>query len=103
MAAICSSRSLVAAPRVASSRRVAAVRPAARMVVKASAQQQQKQLSTAVTLAVGAAMASPLMAEASVTPSLRNFLYSLVAGGTVLTVIVAGVTFVSTFDPVKRD
>lgn len=82
------------------------MRPAARVVVKASAQQQVQKLSalpTAVTLAVGAAMASPLMAQASVTPSLKNFLYSLVAGGTVLVAIVAGVTFVSTFDPVKRD
>jgi hypothetical protein len=48
-------------------------------------------------------MANPLVAEAaSVTPSLRNFLYSLVAGATVLGAIALAVTAVSNFDPVKR-
>lgn len=60
-------------------------------------------MSAAVVTAVGAAMANPLVAEAAVTPSLRNFLYSLVAGGTVLGGIALAITAVSNFDPVKRD
>jgi hypothetical protein len=56
----------------------------------------------AVVVAAGAAMASPLMAEAAVTPSLRNFFYSLAAGATVLAVIAGAVTAVSNFDPVNR-
>jgi hypothetical protein len=47
-------------------------------------------------------MASPLMAEAAVTPSLRNFFYSLLAGATVLAGIAGAVTAVSNFDPVNR-
>lgn len=47
-------------------------------------------------------MASPLVAEAAVTPSLKNFLLSLVAGATVLAGIAGAVTAVSNFDPVKR-
>ena len=47
-------------------------------------------------------MANPLVAEAAVTPSLRNFLYSLLAGGAVLGVIAAAITAVANFDPVKR-
>lgn len=48
-------------------------------------------------------MANPLVAEAAVTPSLRNFLYSLLAGGTVLAAIAGAVTAVSNFDPVNRE
>jgi hypothetical protein len=56
-----------------------------------------------VIAAAGAAMANPLVAEAaSVTPSLKNFLYSLIAGATVLGAIALAVTAVSNFDPVKR-
>jgi hypothetical protein len=47
--------------------------------------------------------ANPLVAEAAaVTPSLKNFLYSLVAGGAVLAAIAGAITAVSNFDPVKR-
>jgi hypothetical protein len=47
-------------------------------------------------------MSSPLAAQAAVTPSLRNLIYSLVAGGAVLGAIAIAVTAVSSFDPVKR-
>ncbi len=47
-------------------------------------------------------MANPLMAEAGVTPSLKNLLYSVVAGGTIAVLIVTAVTGVSNFDPTKR-
>ncbi|MEW5297788.1 MAG: hypothetical protein WDW38_006972 [Sanguina aurantia] len=108
MAAVCMSSKIVSAPRVAASRRVAAVRPAARMVVKASSQQPKTQLAlpaavpAAVICALGAAMVNPLYAEASITPSLRNFLYSLLAGGTVLAGIVVAITAVSSFDRTRR-
>lgn len=48
-------------------------------------------------------MASPLVAEAAVTPSLQNFLGSLVAGGVVLGGIALAITTVSKFDTVNRD
>lgn len=100
--ALAVSRSVAARPLGARKSGVVA-RPAVRMVVKASAQKQQAAVSAAVVSAVATAMASPLAAEAAVTPSLRNFLYSLVAGGVVLAGIAVAVTAVSNFDPVKRD
>lgn len=51
---------------------------------------------------MAAALASPLAAHAEVTPSLKNLINSVVAGGVVLAVIVAAVTAVSGFDPVTR-
>lgn len=63
----------------------------------------QKALVAGVTAAAGAAMANPLVAEATVTPSLRNFLYSLLAGGAVLGAIAIAITAVSKFDSVQRD
>mmetsp|Transcript_34740 Transcript_34740/g.87927 ORF Transcript_34740/g.87927 Transcript_34740/m.87927 type:complete len:105 (-) Transcript_34740:260-574(-) len=103
MAAVaCNVRSLTVAPRVARKATAGVVRPVARkMVVRASAQKQAA-LTAGVVSAVGAAMANPLVAEAAVTPSLKNFLLSLVAGGTVLAAIAGAVTAVSNFDPVKR-
>ena len=47
-------------------------------------------------------LSTPLAAQAAVTPSLNNFLLSLVAGATVLVVIAGGITAVSNFDPVNR-
>lgn len=75
--------------------------------VPRSAKPQQNKaaaLQAAVIVSAGAALAHPLAAEAaSVTPSLKNFLLSLVAGATVLAGIAAAVTLVSNFDPVARD
>jgi hypothetical protein len=59
-------------------------------------------MQAALIASVGAALSSPLAAEAAVTPSLNNFLLSLVAGGTVLVVIAGGITLISNFDPVNR-
>lgn len=60
-------------------------------------------MQAALVSGAAAALASPLAAEAAtVTPSLKNFLLSLVAGATVLAAIAAGVTAVSSFDPVNR-
>jgi hypothetical protein len=67
---------------------------------------ERKQLSlqvpAAVTAAAGAMLASPLAASAEVTPSLKNLINSVVAGGVVLVAIVVAVTAVSGFDPVTR-
>ncbi|KIZ06922.1 hypothetical protein MNEG_1031 [Monoraphidium neglectum] len=89
--------------RAAPSVRCSVARP--RLSVRASAQKQERAVAAVtagVISGVGAMMASPLVAEAAVTPSLKNFLYSLIAGGVVLGGIAVAITAVSTFDPVKR-
>ncbi|KAJ9528583.1 hypothetical protein QJQ45_020441, partial [Haematococcus lacustris] len=84
-----------------------AVSRKAAVVVRASAPKQLQRVATqlpaAVVAAAVAALGSPLMAQASVTPSLRNFLYSLLAGATVLGGIAFAITAVSNFDPVNRE
>lgn len=67
-----------------------------------SAEKRQVALSAAVTAGVAALMANPLVAEAAVTPSLKNLLNSVIAGGIVLAAIAGAVTAVSAFDPVAR-
>ncbi|EXB38918.1 hypothetical protein L484_027353 [Morus notabilis] len=55
--------------------------------------------------AMTASMVIPQVAEAAgpgVSPSLKNFLLSIVAGGVVFAAIVGVVIGVSNFDPVKR-
>ena len=47
-------------------------------------------------------MMHPLVAEAAVTPSLKNLLNSVVAGGVVLGGIAAAVSAVSSFDTISR-
>lgn len=59
-------------------------------------------IGAAVSAAVIASVSSPLVAEASVTPSLKNALLSIVAGGVVLGAIAAAVIGVSSFDKVSR-
>ncbi|CAI0627836.1 unnamed protein product [Linum tenue] len=50
-----------------------------------------------------ASMVIPEVAEAAeVSPSLKNFLLSIIAGGVVLTAIIGAIVGVSNFDPVKR-
>ncbi len=46
-------------------------------------------------------MANPLVAEAAVTPSLKNLVNSVIAGGVLLGVIATAVTAVSSFDPIR--
>lgn len=47
-------------------------------------------------------LASPLAAQAEITPSLKNLVQSVIAGGVVLVAIIVAVTAVSGFDPVTR-
>eukprot|EP00199_Chlamydomonas_sp_CCMP681_P003767 CAMPEP_0119103608 /NCGR_PEP_ID=MMETSP1180-20130426/2013_1 /TAXON_ID=3052 ORGANISM="Chlamydomonas cf sp, Strain CCMP681" /NCGR_SAMPLE_ID=MMETSP1180 /ASSEMBLY_ACC=CAM_ASM_000741 /LENGTH=106 /DNA_ID=CAMNT_0007088159 /DNA_START=57 /DNA_END=377 /DNA_ORIENTATION=+ len=96
-------RSTVQVARPAFSR--PAVTRRAPVVVRASQKQASSMAALPAAIVVGAAsmMASPLMAQAAVTPSLRNFLYSLLAGATVLAGIAGAVTVVSNFDPVSRE
>ena len=68
-----------------------------------SAQKPQQQLAAGVVSIAAAALSSPLAAQAAATPSLNNFVGSLVAGGVVLVGLLGAITAVSGFDPVKRD
>ncbi|KAL6649398.1 hypothetical protein ACP70R_013622 [Stipagrostis hirtigluma subsp. patula] len=89
--------SLRASPRAAT-RRMA-------VVVRAQQQQQQPAKEWAAAAAVAAALVLPEVAEAAqpgLSPSLKNFLLSIVSGGVVLVAIVGAVVAVSNFDPVKR-
>ncbi|KAG1664124.1 hypothetical protein FOA52_011947 [Chlamydomonas sp. UWO 241] len=100
-------KSSVAASSRVSTRCVVAARPTLRkaVVVRASHAQQPSRAAVfqaAVIAGTAAALANPLVAEAAVTPSLKNFLGSLVAGGVVILGIAAAVTAVSGFDPVNR-
>lgn len=64
-----------------------------------------EKMATGLTAGVlTAAMIVPDAAEAATggSPSLQNFLYSILAGGVVLTAILGAVIGVSNFDPVKR-
>jgi len=67
-----------------------------------SADRKALEIPAAVTAAAGAMLASPLAAYAEVTPSLKNLINSVIAGGVVLVAIVGAVTAVSGFDPVTR-
>merc|ERR1711966_454312 len=70
--------------------------------VKAVASSKVEKLSAAVVAGTAAALANPLVAEAAVTPSLKNALLSVVAGGLILGAIGAAVVGVSTFDKIGR-
>ncbi|XP_062215637.1 uncharacterized protein LOC133916129 [Phragmites australis] len=81
-----------------------AMRPARMTVVRASAHKQHPAKEWAAAAAVAAALVLPEVAEAApgLSPSLKNFLLSIVSGGVVLIAIVGAVVAVSNFDPVKR-
>ncbi|MCD9646098.1 hypothetical protein HAX54_035625 [Datura stramonium] len=78
------------------------LKPVAKFQVKASLK--EKALTGLTAAALTASMVIPNVAEAAdgVSPSLRNFLLSISAGGVVLAAIVGAVIGVSNFDPVKR-
>ncbi|CAM6043629.1 unnamed protein product [Sphagnum compactum] len=73
--------------------------------VTMSATQKEHDFTGLTGLALLAAAVVPEIAEAAqpgISPSLKNLLLSVVAGGVVLAVITVAVAGVSTFDPVKR-
>nr|8C29_X Chain X, Photosystem II PsbX [Picea abies]8C29_x Chain x, Photosystem II PsbX [Picea abies] len=85
-------------PKLASNR--------SRVVMHASQGKKEQSLAGLTSLALAAAMAIPEIAEAAgsgVSPSLKNFLLSIAAGGVVATAIAGAVIGVSNFDPVKRN
>ncbi|PRQ46936.1 putative photosystem II [Rosa chinensis] len=77
-------------------------RSSGRLEVRASLK--EKAVTAITAAALTASMVVPDVAEAAsgVSPSLKNFLLSIAAGGTVLIVIIGAVIGVSNFDPVKR-
>ncbi|KAH6806620.1 hypothetical protein C2S51_031451 [Perilla frutescens var. frutescens] len=83
------------------------VRPS-RMVSKTAgkfrvrASLKEKAVTGLTAAALAASMIVPDVAEAAVSPSLKNFLLSIVAGGVVAVAIVGAVIAVANFDPVKR-
>ncbi|KAF8370143.1 hypothetical protein HHK36_031838 [Tetracentron sinense] len=72
------------------------------VVVRASLK--EKAVTGLTAAALTASLVIPEVAEAAsgVSPSLKNFLLSIVAGGVVFSAIVGAVIGVSNFDPVKR-
>ncbi|XP_073100709.1 uncharacterized protein [Elaeis guineensis] len=77
------------------------------LAVRASSSSPAKEKAVAglTAAALAAAMVIPEVAEAAqpgISPSLKNFLLSIVAGGVVLAVLVGAVIAVANFDPVKR-
>ncbi|CAD5181326.1 unnamed protein product [Musa acuminata subsp. malaccensis] len=65
----------------------------------------EQALAGLTAAALAAALVIPDVAEAAqpgLSPSLKNFLLSIVAGGVVLSAIGGAVIAVSNFDPVKR-
>ncbi|KAK6273816.1 hypothetical protein POUND7_010899 [Theobroma cacao] len=78
-------------------------KPSARLQVQASFK--EKAVTGLTAAALTASMVIPEVAEAAesgVSPSLKNFLLSIVAGGVVLFALVGAVVGVANFDPVKR-
>ncbi|XWS72238.1 hypothetical protein CRYUN_Cryun02cG0022700 [Craigia yunnanensis] len=86
------------------SRTVATTRPNGRLEVKASSSLKEKAVTGLTAAALTTSMMIPEVAQAAdgVSPSLKNFLFSIVAGGVVLTALVGAVVGVANFDPVKR-
>ncbi|MFY2203311.1 photosystem II reaction center protein PsbX [Escherichia coli] len=87
------------------SRRVPAGRLEVRVRACASAQMKEKAVAGLTAAALAATLVVPEIAEAAqpgMSPSLKNFLLSIVSGGVVVTVIVGAVLGVANFDPVKR-
>lgn len=77
--------------------------PNARLEVSAS--MKEKAVAGLTGLALAAAVVVPDVAEAAqlgISPSLKNFLLSILSGGVVLVVLVGAVIGVANFDPVKR-
>ena len=78
--------------------------PGKSLAVRASSGKEQA-VAGLTAAAMAAAFILPEVAEAAqpgISPSLKNFLLSILSGGVVLTGIIGVVVGVSNFDPVKR-
>ncbi|XVF88868.1 hypothetical protein PTKIN_Ptkin19aG0085200 [Pterospermum kingtungense] len=89
------------------SRVVPTTRPNGRLEVKASSSSsslKEKVVTGLTAAALTSSMVIPEVAQAAdgVTPSLKNFLLSIAAGGVVLAALAGAVIGVANFDPVKR-
>ncbi|XP_062159264.1 uncharacterized protein LOC133866673 [Alnus glutinosa] len=88
------------------SKKAVSVKPKAKAgKLGAQASLKEKAVTGLTAIALTAAMVIPEVAEAAdpgLTPSLKNFLLSIVSGGVVLSAIFGAVIGVSNFDPVKR-
>ncbi|CAH9065968.1 unnamed protein product [Cuscuta europaea] len=84
------------------SKPIVASKPTGKFEVRASLK--DKAVTGLTAAALTASLVTPEVAEAadSISPSLKNFLLSIVAGGLVVAVIAGVVIGVSNFDPVKR-
>ncbi|GMJ07309.1 photosystem II subunit X [Hibiscus trionum] len=91
---------------VKQSREAASMRSNGRLEVKASSSSSfsEKVVTGLTAAALTTSMVIPEVAQAAdgVTPSLKNFLLSITAGGVVVVAIIGAVIGVSNFDPVKR-
>lgn len=80
-------------------------KPKSRARLQVQASLKEKAVTGLTAAALTASMVIPQVAEAAgpgVSPSLKNFLLSIAAGGVVLAAIVGAVIGVANFDPVKR-
>ncbi|XP_004513471.1 uncharacterized protein [Cicer arietinum] len=97
---VCSSGAFFNPLPLRSSKIVASSKHNGRFQVRAS--MKEKVVMGLTAAALTASLMVPDVAEAAVSPSLKNFLLSIGAGGVVVAVIVGAVVGVSNFDPVKR-
>ncbi|OIW04009.1 hypothetical protein TanjilG_30285 [Lupinus angustifolius] len=80
-------------------------RPLPKKTVVKKSELKEKSVAGLTAAALTASLVIPEMAHAAgndFSPSLKNFLLSIAAGGIVLTAIFGAVIGVSNFDPVKR-
>ncbi|XP_059276675.1 uncharacterized protein LOC132030900 [Lycium ferocissimum] len=84
------------------SKQIVTSKQVAKFVVKASLK--DKAVAGLSAGVLTASMVVPDVAQAAdgVSPSLKNFLLSIVSGGVVLAAIIGAIIGVSNFDPVKR-
>lgn len=79
-------------------------RTGARLSVRASASMRERAAAGGTAAAMAAMLALPDAADAApgLSPTLKNFLLSIVAGGVVLVALAGAVIAVANFDPVRR-
>ncbi|XWS17599.1 hypothetical protein CRYUN_Cryun33cG0080800 [Craigia yunnanensis] len=100
-----SSESFIKPLALRPSKAVISTKPRSRARLQVQASFKEKAVTELTAAALTASMILPAVAEAAesgVSPSLNNFLLSIVAGGLVLFAIVGAVIGVANFDPVKR-